>query len=832
MPRQFNRPHFDISAHAAIQRYKPPSQNMGGGGAPRIREAHGRMLRSQLQAAFREVQTEAQTLDGVDIDRAPGAYYEVELTRGAKAEKLDRKTQSIVSGAVKIDPANESVSAVVYIPDASVDALDEIFQDYAEGELTTGGKPQRDTYVAPIEAIRKARLLSFWTDAEGALPTGAQDRIWWEVWCDPASVQSICGVFEHMNCRPSNEEQWLVFPESIVVPIYARRTDVELALVLAEGILELRRASDTPSFFVDDERENQTAWTNDLAERIVWPNVDVPRVCLLDTGVNRAHPLIEPALSSDDLHVVKPEWVPTDNVRNHSHGTEMAGLSLLGDLFPRLQDKSVVPLTHRLESVRIVPDGDFDPNEPNRYGSITLSGIAIAEAANPDQSRIFCLAITNEDHSGDRASSWSACIDRAAAGFLAGDEVDHPRRLVCVSAGNIRTMDASALLMLEDHPIEDPAQAWNAITVGGYTEKSEIDFSEREFVGHTPFANHGDVSPFSRNSVGWRSSKTPIKPEVVFEAGNRALSPSQAHVINCPSLELLTTGGEVDRLPISSFAATSAAAAQAARLAAKLTADHPEYWPETIRALIVHSAEWTEQMLTRFGGGLSALERKHLLRVFGYGVPSYDRATASASSMLALVMQQDLQPYRRDSGSVVLNECHYFELPWPRAVLEQYGDQQFQLKITLSYFVEPNPGKSAAIDPQKYQSFGLRFDLKRPRESLRAFKERVNAFERAGAGNQTAERDDGNWVLGPKGISAGSLHCDVWTGTGAQLASRNCICVKPIGGWWKDRTNPEICEQRVRYALVVTIISPDEEIDLYTPISLAIEPEIDVEIDV
>ncbi len=42
--------------------------------------------------------------------------------------------------------------------------------------------------------------------------------------------------------------------------------------------------------------------------------------------------------------------------------------------------------------------------------------------------------------------------------------------------------------------------------------------------------------------------------------------------------------------------ATSAATAQAARLAAIVQAEYPNLWPETARALIVHSAEWTQAM--------------------------------------------------------------------------------------------------------------------------------------------------------------------------------------------------------------------------------------------
>ena len=68
------------------------------------------------------------------------------------------------------------------------------------------------------------------------------------------------------------------------------------------------------------------------------------------------------------------------------------------------------------------------------------------------------------------------------------------------------------------------------------------------------------------------------------------------------SLSLLSTGSDITRAPLVPFQATSAASAQGARLAARLVADHPEYWPETIRGLIVHSAEWTKPMIAAFDG--------------------------------------------------------------------------------------------------------------------------------------------------------------------------------------------------------------------------------------
>ncbi|MCC5981894.1 MAG: hypothetical protein JJU26_09280, partial [Oceanicaulis sp.] len=184
------------------------------------------------------------------------------------------------------------------------------------------------------------------------------------------------------------------------------------------------------------------------------------------------------------------------------------------------------------------------------------------------------------------------------------------------------------------------------------------------------------------------------------------------------------------------------------------------------------------------------------------------------------------------SGSVNLNECHYYELPWPADVLRQneYYSQLFSLKITLSYFVEPNPGKSAAVDPANYQSFGLRFVLKRPGETADQFRRRINSAEQVGQNNAPAVDDVGTWQFGSNSITAGSLHCDIWTGTGAQLASRNLICVKPVTGWWKARKNPEVCDQPARYALVLTLDSRGQEIDLHTPISTAIAQPVEIDL--
>lgn len=822
MAPPFNLPHVDMSGRAIARPYQAQQESRGGGSAPRIREQHGARLQTQLGAAF--AASDGLRTKDERLEPASGVYLEVELRRGDKASILERKADGVVPGATRQEE-NDATTIALFVPDEARAVLEEILHDYTSGPLTPmGERPRRAQFVEPIEAIRQARLETFWTDDPAQLPADKQTIIWWEVWCFRDMAANTLIAAERLGARAASEDNRLYFPESTVIPILTDRVTIELLLFATVGISELRRASASPTFFVDADREHQLEWTEDLAERTTWPPSDAPAVCLLDTGVNRAHMLIEPALADSDATAVVAEWGATDGP--HGHGTGMAGLALHGDLVAPLSDEREVILTHRLESVKILPPDGFGVNDPKSYGAITQAAAARAEIAGPERLRVFCLAVTNDNVSGYRPTTWSAAIDQAAAGKMIGDEEDAPRRLFIVSAGNAPAhIDKQLILSADDYPIEDPAQAWNALTVGGYTDKIDID--EEGLDGWAPFASAGELSPFTRTSVTWPQSRTPYKPDIVMESGNRAVSPALQDVLSVDSLSLLTTGSDVDAQALVSFSATSAAAAQAARLAAMLSARYPELWPETIRALIVHSAEWTEAMKATLDAA-GKRESYTLLRRFGYGVPTFERAAASANNHVAILAQNTLVPFRSSDGRR-FRDCHFYRLPWPKDVLEKL-DQDVRLKLTLSYFIEPNPGSTAAVDPQRYQSYGLRFDLRRRLETVTQFLERVNPLERDDPMQRVETVGDDGWRLGPQGISAGSLHCDEWIGPAVQLAARDLICIKPVMGWWRTRGTTAECNREARYALVATLSAPGIEIDLHTPIATLVQNAVDVEI--
>jgi hypothetical protein len=741
---------------------------------------------------------------------------------------LDQKSQGIKSSAAKLDERSDRTVAL-YVPDATRAVLEKILDDYLNGPLTAVGRnPPNQSKVEAIEAVRTARLETFWTDDPEALPTDPHHEMWWALWCWQGAEATIEDVCARLQVRAAGRDQRLYFPEVVVVPVYATRATIELMLFATSAIAELRRASDSPVFFTDEVRGDQQAWVDDLAERIVWPGSDAPAVCILDTGVNRGHALIEPALAVVDSHAVNTDW-GTDDHHGEGHGTAMAGMALHGDLTAALSDQAERQLNHRIESVKILPPDGFDPTAPRSYGLVTQAAIAIPEITAPERPRVYCMAVSNENVSGSTPSAWSAAVDQAAAGTMIGDEGDAPKRLIILSGGNVPPqLDMARLLPQEDCPIEDPAQAWNALTVGGYTDL--VTVRDRGYEDWSAMAAAGTLSPHSRTSVRWQQT-APFKPEIVMEAGNRAVSPARTEALTVSSLSLLSTGKDAAQ-PLASFEATSAAAAQAARLAVRLTADHPEFWPETIRGLIVHSAEWTAPMANLFGVRPGKRDRYELVRRFGYGVPDYDRATASAQDHLALFAQAEIQPFRMDGGRK-FGDCHYYELPIPRRMLEALENEIVEMKITLSYFIDPNPGLSANVDPQRYQSHGLRFDLRRKNEPVDAFKRRVNASERENPGvRPQAVADDDRWLLGPNSVAAGSLHCDVWTGPAIELIGRDVLCIKPVVGWCRERAARDVCNAIRRYALIVSLKARNVDVDLYTPIRTMIEVPVGVAVEV
>ncbi len=262
-------------------------------------------------------------------------------------------------------------------------------------------------------------------------------------------------------------------------------------------------------------------------------------------------------------------------------------------------------------------------------------------------------------------------------------------------------------------------------------------------------------------------------------------------------------------------------------MAAQIQASYPDAWPETIRGLMIHSAEWPDALKRQFldlngRGEYLISDYGQLLRFCGYGVPNLGKALACASNSLTLVSEAEIQPYTRKEGrsDCSTKDMHLHRIPWPHEVLLDLGETPVTMRITLSYFIEPSPGEVGWKDKYRYASYGLRFGLNSLGESEEVFMKRLNKAARD-VDEGKPETDSGwdPWKIGTKRRDIGSVHSDIWEGTAADIASCNLIGVYPVIGWWRERAWLQRWDSVARYSLIVSLHTPDESIDIYTPVA-------------
>ena len=824
--------HFILDGVTETEAYRSPQE---GGGRPKVperdRERHGGTLLRQLDGLHPQAEAAKEAQRQAGVDEGFGLVIEFESFPDIELafESLARERSGIELLNVRSD--GERIYATVFVPDGKLVHFESLIHNYLAEKRDSIGRPRDNKrLINAIREIRAASLRALWTDTDDAFPTDDEGVVWWEIWLPvrkdrTATVDAFRERAEAQAMRVAPGT--LNFPERTVLLVSASVEQIQRSMRTLNSIAELRRAKETADFFDSLELAEQREWIDDLLNRAAFVEdaSDVAHVCLLDTGVNRGHPLLTSALASNDLHTVEPAWRVGDD---DGHGTEMAGLALAGDLTSLLSGNVPVEITHRLESVKLLPHGGSGGNDPRHHGHLTVEAVSRPEVTAPARLRVFAMAVTARDNRDrGRPSAWSSAVDSLAADSHGSGA--HPRLLV-VSAGNVK--DPSAWSLYPDSNdtdgVHDPAQAWNALTVGAYTELVHI--AEPDTDDYRPIAPRGGLSPFSTTSLMW-PVQWPLKPDVVFEGGNAAKDTLGA--VWLPSLSLLTTDYRPTVRLFTTSNATSAATALAARLSAQVMSIYPDLWPETIRALVVHSAEWTDAMKNTFlpsGKQPAKRDYRGLVQRCGFGVPDLDRALWSVENSLTMVVQERLHPFKRIPGrQPTLRDMHLHNLPWPRQALEDLGDTQVELRVTLSYFIEPNPSERGR-SRYRYESHGLRFDVKRPYESVEEFRGRINAAARDEEKGDSQGGDDDQWLIGKQARHRGSLHNDIWRGSAADLASRECVAVYPALGWWKTRTALERYDRGARYALVLSIRAPEVDVDLYTEVANRVAAAVEVEV--
>lgn len=122
----------------------------------------------------------------------------------------------------------------------------------------------------------------------------------------------------------------------------------------------------------------------------------------------------------------------------------------------------------------------------------------------------------------------------------------------------------------------------------------------------------------------------------------------------------------------------------------------------------------------------------------------------SARNSVNLVVEDEIQPFKKKGSSVTINEMSLHEIPWPKDVLISLGEIPAKMSVTLSYFIDPSPGEIGWEDKYRYSGCRLYFDVNDINKDKERFLSRINKKMRDEEYNKTKTVGDtsGRWFLG------------------------------------------------------------------------------------
>lgn len=327
------------------------------------------------------------------------------------------------------------------------------------------------------------------------------------------------------------------------------------------------------------------------------PNDDAPAVCVIDSGIQEAHVLLEPAVDQASslcfLQGTAADDV-ADYVKPGGHGTRVAGALLYGEEIATGAD---FQLPFWIQNARVLDQDNRMPVE--LFPPEALRAVVRRFREGAKKTRIFNHSINATASCRTRyMSAWAAEIDLLSS----SDDV-----LFVQSAGNLPLTGSHAQPGVKDHlqagrnypaylleksvRIANPAQSLQALTVGsvGY---GDFETEYWRTFGRTP----GAPSAFTRTGF---SLWDVIKPEVVEFGGDDVRAIANPELVQtggkipaaCPELVRSTMhppGKGHDR----DETGTSFATPKVARIAALLQGVLPDEPTLLYRALIVQSARW------------------------------------------------------------------------------------------------------------------------------------------------------------------------------------------------------------------------------------------------
>ena len=559
---------------------------------------------------------------------------------------------------------------------------------------------------------------------------------------------------------------------------------------------------------------------------LVPPPPDAPTVCIIDSGIQEGHVLLEPAIdraSSRCFLPGRPAGDVGDFVPPGGHGTRVAGAVLYRESIPR---GGQYEFPCWIQNARVLDDGNRMPVE--LFPPAALRAVVDRYYNGPRHTRLFNQSINTDVPCRLRhMSAWAAEIDALSERYDI---------LVVQSAGNLQPSLPAPILGVREHlaagreypaylledacRVANPAQSLQALTVGSVAYGMFEGGGWRSIAADT-----AHPSAFSRAGFGiWGI----VKPEVVEFGGDNlrtANTPPDVgtpdHAKPCyPELVRSTMhppGPAYDRDTVG----TSFAAPKVTHIAAQLQNALPDEPCLLYRALIVQSARWPA-----WAQDASSDTQAEIIRRIGYGVPDLERAATNSDYRTTLIAGKDPR-YNDRELRIRAGEAHIFQVPIPAAMRSQADEYDILIEVTLSYAAQP---RRTRRNLRRYLSTWVDWKSSKLGEAIESFRLRAlkdQEDEGLARGTNIPWMLHENPIWGTiRGVkrNSGTVQKDWAVVKSNSLPESFCIAVVGHRGWSKDP------DSSARYAIAVSFEVLGREIPIYEDLRVAVE-ELQTEIE-
>jgi hypothetical protein len=552
--------------------------------------------------------------------------------------------------------------------------------------------------------------------------------------------------------------------------------------------------------------------------RLEPPESTAPKVCVIDSGLQERHSFLKAAIDSQSSR----SWVPgetnkTSDYVHGGHGTRVAGAVLYPIAIPRTgQEKAVC----WIQNARVL---DANCKLPTQLFPPTLLGDIVEFYHSKTQTKIFNHSISESVPCPTRyMSAWAAAIDNltwkndilfivAAGNLPLSGRIGYTRLSV---QDHLAANRLCPDYLLEDScRIANPAQSFQALTVGSISPASYHALSS------SSISQKDKPSAFSCSGLGiWDT----IKPEVVEYGGDLVKDESIPPNITypkevCPELVRSTLNGGPG--VAADTVGTSFATPKVSHIAACLAAELPDESCLLHRALIVQSARWPEWTMA------DNIEKLHVIRQIGYGIPNIDRALGNSPNRITLIT--------RGNNRIKARQAHVYQVKLPDKLRSQGEEHEILVEVTLSYKAQP---RRTRRNRRKYLSTWLDWDCSKKGEDPENFKARILKEYDA---SEDTEKGEGSfkWTIGKRAKNSGKIHGvsrsagtvqKDWTVVKSfELREAFCIAVVGHEGWNNDP------DAEAPYSLVISFEAIASDIPIYAPfVDAQVEIEVDQQVEI